>query len=138
MTVAEKLTPEAIESLYSFAFGFYQNGKYEEAIRFFRFLTVADATTKKHWMGLGASYQMQQQFEKALQSYGFAGLLDPQDPQAPFHAAECLISLAELTRAAEALEAAEQLVNKNLKNYEWLAARIQLMRNKTHDSKNRK
>lgn len=129
MTVAETLSPEAIESLYAFAHGYYQNGKYEEATRFFRFLTAIDTNTRKHWMGLAASFQLQKEFAKALQAYGYAGLLNSDDPLAPFHAAECMFSLGEKERALETLQVAENLARNHPKQYENLLIRIDLIKN---------
>ena len=129
-----KFSKNTIEALYSFGYGFYQNAKYDKSIHFFRFLTLIDSESPKHWMGLGASLQMNKEYHKAIQCFGYAAVLNPDNPFAPFHAAECLLSLGEDNNAKEVFNAAEQVANKNPKNYKMLLSRIALMHpgRKTH------
>jgi len=123
-----------IEALYSFGYGFYQNAKYDQSAHFFRFLTLIDSDTPKNWMGLGAALQMMKSYHQAIQCFGYAAVLNPNDPSAPFHAAECFLSIGEDDNASEVFNAAEQVANKNPDKYKTMLTRIALMRpgRKTH------
>lgn len=104
-----QFTEEHLEAFYTLAFDFYENGKYREAINFFRFLTTIDHMNKKHWIGLGASLQMLKDYEKAIEAYALATLLDEQDPHAPLYAAECCFSMGDRERGMQALDSADGL-----------------------------
>ncbi len=131
---------ETIEAFYSLGYGYYQNGKYEQAIHFFRFLTLIDTENPKHWMGLGAALQMIKQYHHAIQCFGYAAVLNPKNPYAPFHAAECYLSLGEENNAAEVFDAAVEVANKNPAQYKTILTRITLMnpRRPSNGRKNRK
>ncbi|ADI38323.1 SycD/LcrH family type III secretion system chaperone [Waddlia chondrophila] len=118
---------DTIEALYSFGYGFYQSAKYDQSIHFFRFLTLVDSNTSKHWMGLGAALQMSKQYHHAIQCFGYAAVLTPGNPLAPFHAAECFLSLGEHDRAAAVFDAAERIAKEKPHHYQKLLTRISLM-----------
>jgi len=127
----KKFSKEAAEELYAFGYGFYENGKYDTAIHFFRLLTLIDPEMKKYWMGLGASYQMLKEDQHAVQCYGVAALIDKNDPYAHFHAAEALFSLGNRQLGNEALEAAETIAASQFGQDDTLLSRIVLMK-ETH------
>lgn len=108
-----KLTQDSIEALYFTAFGCYNQGKFEDATGYFRLLTTADPKTKKHWMGLGASLQMQKKFQRAIEAYEVAVALEPSDPYVHFHAAHCLQSLGNTKDALFALDCAKRALTLN-------------------------
>lgn len=123
-----QFSQDTVEALYAFGFGFYQHGKFDQAVHFFRFLTLIDFNQRKHWMGLGASYQMLKDYARAIQCFGYAAMLNPSDPYAHFHAAECFLSLKETEKAKEALKSAETVAKKAPKKHETLLARIALLK----------
>jgi type III secretion system low calcium response chaperone LcrH/SycD len=100
---------EHYEAFYAIAYDFYDNGKYREAVNYFRFLTMVDHMSKKHWVGLAASLQMMKEYEKALNAYVLVALIDHEDPYIPFYAAECCFSFGDIQRGLEALDSADQL-----------------------------
>ncbi|MBT7461449.1 MAG: SycD/LcrH family type III secretion system chaperone [Waddliaceae bacterium] len=99
----DAISEEAIETFYSTAYHFYNNGKYNDALVIFRLLTVLDPMSKRFWMGLAASQQLEKMFGDAMASYGFAALLDDEDPLPHLHAADCAMNLGNLEEAREAL-----------------------------------
>ncbi|NGX43592.1 MAG: Chaperone protein IpgC [Chlamydiae bacterium] len=123
-----KISKNAIEAVYAFGYGFYENGKYESAMHFFRFLTLADSQNRKYWMGLGAAYQMLKDHERALQSYGYAALLNENEPTAHFHAAECFFALKNREQGNEALTSAKTVALRKPKKYKTLLKRIALIK----------
>lgn len=119
---------ETVGALYAFGYGFYQNGKFDKSIHFFRFLTLIDMHTRKHWMGLGASYQMDKQYERALQCFGYAAILNPNDLYAHFYAAECFLSLNQKEEANKALNSAEKLGKHSPNDNASILSKIALMK----------
>jgi type III secretion system low calcium response chaperone LcrH/SycD len=122
------LSSDGIEALYAFGYGFYQSGNYEKAMHFFRFLTLIDIGNRKHWMGLGAAYQMLKQYERALQAYGQAALLDESDPYTHWHAAECFLAINNYEQAKEALTSTELTAKKYPQKHKRLLTRLQLLK----------
>jgi type III secretion system low calcium response chaperone LcrH/SycD len=108
-----KLSPSSIETLYHVAFTHYQNGKYQSSKAIFYLLTTMDSRGRKHWMGLGASFQAAKQYQKALQAYEVAAALDPADFFVHLHAANCLFELGNRKEALFALDCADRAVNLN-------------------------
>jgi len=95
---------DQIDALYSAAYNHYQTGAYEEAIKIFKPLLVMNSTDNRVWLGYGAAAQMLKDHEDALKAYGYASLLDPNDPRPFFHAMECHISLKNFEEAKTAGE----------------------------------
>lgn len=104
-----EFTEEHHEAFYAIAYDFYDHGKYREAVNYFRFLTTIDHMNKKHWMGLAASFQMMKDYQKAINAYLLAGLIDKDDPYIPFYVAECYFSQGETQKGLETLDSAEEL-----------------------------
>jgi len=95
---------DQIDALYSAAYHHYQTGAYEEALKIFKPLLVMNSTDNRVWLGYGAAAQMLKDHEDALKAYGYASLLDPNDPRPFFHAMECHISLKNFDEAKTAGE----------------------------------
>lgn len=104
-----ELSQDLIDSLYSHAYHFYQNGKYEESKSFFRFLTFLDSDVSKYWMGLGASDHMLKRYEEAIYSYNVAMVLNEKDPYVYFVIADCYIAAGDTEKGIEILEEAKDL-----------------------------
>lgn len=124
---APQYPEETINSLYAMAYRFYENGKYEDSVQFFRFLTSLAAYDSKNWTGLGASYQMLKQHEQALQGYAIAAMLNKSDPIPHLHAAECFFALKQIPKGMKALNSAEEIID-NREQYEYLLSRVSLLR----------
>jgi type III secretion system low calcium response chaperone LcrH/SycD len=92
-------TTEQINAVYTNAYHLYKAGSYEEAMKIFRPLLVMDSTDNRIWMGFAACAQMLRQFDEALKGYGYASLLDPENPKPFFHAMECHIALKNYAEA---------------------------------------
>lgn len=106
LQVNKKTTPskETLRSIYVLAYNLYQDKEYAQAEDYFRFLTVHDIECRKYWVGLAATLQMQKKFEEALDIYGWAALMDENDPWVHYRAAECLIALKRSPEALQALK----------------------------------
>lgn len=113
LSIAEtEETRSMAPELYSLGYHCYESGKYAEATHFFTTLTKIDGKNPKGWIGLAASLQMQKLYDEALLAYSTAAVLDPNDPEIFFHAANCCFSLEYVSEALKALDAAENIAKK--------------------------
>ncbi len=109
-------------------FSHYQNGKYEDAVHFFRYLTLIDCNKPRNWLGLGACYQMIKEYHKALQSFAFTAKLNTDDPMPHLYASECFTSIGEQAKKKEALNLAEKLALKDKEKFKDLLDHIRLIK----------
>ena len=100
------LTPESMEVFYMVAHTQYGAGKYEDAEKVFRLLSVLDHFDTRFWKGLAASRENQGKHEEAVQAYSYLTLLDMKDPYPSFHAAKNLLAMGKVQEAKAALQAA--------------------------------
>jgi len=116
-----------LDSLYTFAYHFYDHGKYQKAVDFFYVLTRLNSHNPTYWLGLAAAQQMLKQYEKALDSYSVAALLAPESPTAHFYAAGCFFSQGQVEKGLQALDAAE-LVAQGQNKHKMLISQLALIR----------
>ena len=107
------VTNAELEAVYSLAFGYYQTGRFDEALKLFQFLVLFDHLNKKYWMGLGAAQQVLKDFQSAIVSYGYCSFLDLKNPKPQLHAAECFLALGDKRSAASAIFALEEFCPKD-------------------------
>jgi type III secretion system low calcium response chaperone LcrH/SycD len=122
-----EMSQDMFDSLYAYAYHLYQNGKYEKSQSFFRFLTLLNIKEPKFWMGLGASDQMLQNYNAAIESYNIALRLNEANPYAYFVIADCYIATGLIGLALEFLETAERLFGDQEK-YKNLMTHIEIIR----------
>lgn len=99
-------SPDSLPAIYAIAHELYKNGKFEDAMHCFRFLTLNDSFERKYWMGLAAAYQMLKCYPEAIECYSAAALQDFTDPYVHCHAADCFFYMGNLPKAREALNSA--------------------------------
>lgn len=121
------ISKEAEKELYSMAYSFYNNGKFQEALDCFLYLVRANTETAKNWNGLAATHQRLGNYLEAIGAYAVGALLDDKDPQIHMHAADCFFAINEGTQALDALKTAELLANGQEK-YHQLLSRIAALR----------
>lgn len=97
-----------METIYSLGFNFYQTGRYEDAEKVFKLLTLLDYSEVKYWLGFGAVQQAQRKFDQAVKSYAMGMMIDMHEPRLAYHAAECYIALGDKANAESALAAVEE------------------------------
>ena len=98
------LTEQAMEGVYAMAYNTFRAGKYENAHKLFVFLAVYDHLTQKYWMGLGACRYNMGHYQGALEAYGMAQVIDPEDPRPQLRGAECFLALNRRDQAVAALQ----------------------------------
>ncbi|MCZ0944079.1 MAG: SycD/LcrH family type III secretion system chaperone [Gammaproteobacteria bacterium] len=98
---------DELEAVYGLAHNAYRQRKYEQAVKLFLFLVENDHAEHRFWMGLAATYQMSEQYRKALVAFGMTTFLDATNPWPSIHACECYLALGERENARLALDGAE-------------------------------
>lgn len=104
LQVAFAVSSYEMEEIYTEAYAYYQDDNYLESSTAFRWLVLLNPFTAKYWMGLAASLQLLEKYEKALHAYAVAALLDSDNPYPHFHAFECYAALKNKEDAEKALE----------------------------------
>jgi len=95
-----------LEEVYAEAHMHYAQDAFLEAATAFRWLVFFNTFVPKYWMGLAASLQMLEKYDKALHAYALSALLDSHNPYPHFHAYECYVELNNKEDADKALELA--------------------------------
>jgi type III secretion system low calcium response chaperone LcrH/SycD len=103
------LSDEEAQKFYAYGYAHYNNGSLQEALAAFRCLTMRRPFEERFWFGLAATLQGLKEFEKAVDVWAIASLLDKTSSYPHFHAAECLFSLGKNQEGFDALSAAEKL-----------------------------
>ena len=93
--ITEKLKQVNQDSLYAQGYALYQQGRYREALPFFTWL-VGLMDTKEgekvtYYAALAACQKMIGEYEKAINNYAMALLLQPEQIEYKMHIAECQI-----------------------------------------------
>jgi type III secretion system low calcium response chaperone LcrH/SycD len=120
------LSADSVETLYSNGYELYRNGKYEDAKAFFKILTLLDPSIRRNWMGLGACHQMIKEYDTAIACYGVAAVINPDDPYAHWHAADCFFQKDEKKKAVETLSSAI-ITAKQCDKHLSLVAKLELL-----------
>lgn len=110
------ITDKEMEGIYATAYNFYTHGKFDRANDIFSALCQMDPYQSKYWLGLGATRQMEKKYEKAIEAYGLATLMDSKNPFPAFHSAHCFMKLSNNDSAIKALEAVTEIA-KDKKEY---------------------
>ena len=108
---SKRFSKDELEAVYALAHNLFSNGKFEESLKYFAFLTLYSPTDPKYLLGLAASQQMARQFEAAIQTYSFLTLLDPTDPSPTLRIGECLMMLGQTVEARDCFTMVVALAN---------------------------
>lgn len=124
----DSVSTDHSNSLYSLAYLAYEGGRYQDALHFFRVLTVEGCHLQKNWIGLAACYQMLGEYNEAIKAYGVAVMIDETNPEVHLHAAQCLFALGQKDEAQSALLSAEKL--SAAPQYSYLESELAFIRKK--------
>ncbi|HYC37694.1 MAG TPA: SycD/LcrH family type III secretion system chaperone [Usitatibacter sp.] len=122
---SKRFSPEELEAVYALAHGLFASGKFDEALKYFGFLTLYRPTDPKYLLGLAASQQMARQFEAAIQTYSFLTLLDPSDPGPTLRIGECLMMLGQAGEARDSFTMVIAMANVSGGQHAALKARAE-------------
>lgn len=98
-----------LERLYAVAYSYYNQGKFGQALHYFRILTAMNAKSHKYFYGLGATFHQMKEYDAAASAFMMSLYLDPYHPLPAFYAADCYLNDHQEESAKEALEIAIDL-----------------------------
>lgn len=95
-----------IEELYAQGYRYYNTGRFGDALNNFRMLTFFDPTQVKFVFGLAACLHMLKEYEKAVETYLLASMMDPKNPIPHFHSSDCYLKMNDKSSALISLRMA--------------------------------
>lgn len=98
-------TLEMLEEIYERAYNDWNAGDTERATAGFAFLLLQQPLDRRFHFAFGCALKHQGEFRKALTYFGYATVMQANDPYSCFHIAECLQALNEIDAARDALDA---------------------------------
>lgn len=93
------ISDEQMNSLYAFAHQFYEQGRLDDAEKFFHFLCIYDFYNSHYWMGLAAVHQLKQNHQKAIDLYAIAFAQGKNDWRPMFYTGQCHLALGKVGKA---------------------------------------
>lgn len=93
------ISDEQMNSLYAFAHQFYEQGRLDDAEKFFHFLCIYDFYNSHYWMGLAAVHQLKQNHQKAIDLYAIAFAQGKNDWRPMFYTGQCHLALGKVAKA---------------------------------------
>ena len=93
------LSDEHMNGLYAFAFQFYEQGRLDDAEKFFHFLCIYDLNNSHYWMGLAAVHQLKQNHQKAIDLYAIAFAQGKNDYRPMLYTGQCHLALGKVGKA---------------------------------------
>lgn len=93
------VSSEHMDSLYAFAYEFYEQGRLDEAEKFFHFLCIYDFYSPQYWMGLAAVHQLKHNYQKAVDLYAVAFAQSNADYRPMFYTGQCQLALGKVGKA---------------------------------------
>jgi len=113
--ILPQLSKEKSEEIYALAYTLYENLRYEDAGHFFRLLVASNPSEPKFWKGLGATMQMQKDYDEALNCYccclQFSVQKQP-DPYLYLQTADCHFALKQVDEGLNTLDVAHLIAKK--------------------------
>ena len=90
--------------VYQLAHGYYEQGKYSEALKLFTLLMTWNHLERRYIFGYAACMQMLKDYKTAIKYFQLAHALDSNDFSALLHGCECLTALGMREEAIQGLE----------------------------------
>jgi len=112
LKAAKGISDEELNAVYSLAYSYYSTGRYEEALKLFKFLVLFDHMSQKFWIGLGSTQQMLKNYDEAIAAYAQAAFFDLDNPKPMYYAALCHYAKGDKVKAASAVRAIEMFCKK--------------------------
>lgn len=95
---------EQKEALYSLGYHNFNHGKYDEARKFFCFLTLLDNKDARYLFASGAAYHMLKDYPSAITFYNLCTYEDWLNPLPWYHLADCYMQTNQWKEACDALK----------------------------------
>jgi Flp pilus assembly protein TadD len=106
---AHRLSQDELDELHRVAHGAYLAGRYDEAVRYFWFISLHAPTDVRYLKGMGAGLFMARAFSEASVAYSYLLQIAPMDPEVHCMLGHALLMLGQGEQARKHLEHAVQL-----------------------------
>jgi len=93
------ISDDDMGGLYAFAFEFYEQGRLDDAEKFFHFLCIYDFYNSQYWMGLAAVHQLKGNHQKAIDLYAIAFAQGKSDWRPMLYTGQCQLALGRIGKA---------------------------------------
>jgi type III secretion system low calcium response chaperone LcrH/SycD len=95
---------QTMDSIYAYAYGFYKQGRLDDAAVFFRFLCIYDFYNPEYIMGMAAVHQLKKEFHQAADLYAVAFALAKSDYRPMFYSGQCQLAMRRMGKARQCFE----------------------------------
>lgn len=99
-----RVSDEMMDNLYAHAYQFYQQGRLDDAERFFSFLSMYDLNNADYFIGLGAVNQLKKKYQKACDFYSLAYVIADNNFYPVFYSGQCHLLLGQAVKAMQCFE----------------------------------
>ena len=99
------ISDEQMDGLYRLAYDFYNQGRLDEAEKFFRFLCIYDFYCVDFLMGLAAVYQLKEMYQKAADIYAIAFAQGDSDYRPMLYSGQCQLAMGKSGKAGQCFKA---------------------------------
>lgn len=98
------ISDTAMENIYAHAYHFYNEGRLDEAEKFFRFLCLYDLKNPDYFIGLGAVQQLKKNYEKACEFYSLAYFIAEDNFNPLFYIGQCQLLLGNVVKSLQSFK----------------------------------
>jgi type III secretion system low calcium response chaperone LcrH/SycD len=99
----ERFSDEQIAGLYAVGYDLCAQGQYDKAVSFLILAALYRPGERNYMLALGICHKALKQHARAIQAFSMATALDPTNPDAALHVAECLLALKRRDEAESLL-----------------------------------
>jgi type III secretion system low calcium response chaperone LcrH/SycD len=128
IAAAMGFSKEKIEAVYATGYQFFNQGKYEKAMKLFGFLLIHEQSDRRFFIAFGTCLQLLNAPDEALKYLSIASVWEPSDPGPAVQIAECLLSLNRLSEAHDLLKKIDEEFG-SLPKFKEISAKVKLMLN---------
>lgn len=121
------LSDVLLEEIYTVAYTFYSQGKYQEAIGLFQILTASKPQCYKYILGLSSCYHQLKIYDEAAFGFFLAFDAQPENPIPPYYIADSLMKLNQPEESQDFLDITIDMC-KNKPEYKVLKDRCSIMK----------
>jgi type III secretion system low calcium response chaperone LcrH/SycD len=126
LAAAMGISKDQLEAIYATAYQFFNQGKYEKAMKLFGFLLIHEQSDRRFFIAFGTCLQMLNTPDEALKYLGIASVWEPSDPGPAVQVAECLLALNRSSEAYDLLKKIDEEFG-SLPQFNKIAAKVKLM-----------
>ncbi|WP_375793824.1 SycD/LcrH family type III secretion system chaperone [Chlamydia sp. 12-01] len=126
------LSDVLLEEIYTIAYSFYSQGKYNEAIGLFQILTASKPQCYKYILGLSSCYHQLKMYNEAAFGFFLAFDAEPHNPIPPYYIADSLMKIDQTEESRDFLDITIDIC-ANKPEYRILKERCNIMKDSLKD-----